>query len=193
MIFYRKELEGAINNAVFPALQGGPHNHQIGALAVALKEAHTPEFVEYIRAVKANARALAARLAHHGYEIVSGGTDNHLVLWDLRPLGLTGSKLEKLCEEIHISLNKNAVHGDRSAAVPGGVRIGTPAMTTRGLTEADFAEIADQLHEAVQLALALQKASGPKLVDFVRELDASDEVAALRARVTAFAAGFPMP
>ena len=193
MIFYRKAHEEAVNNAVFPALQGGPHNHQIGALAVALKEADSDNFRAYIRDVKANARALAARLTSLGYTVVSGGTDNHLVLWDLRPLSLTGSKFEKLCEAVHISLNKNAVHGDRSAAVPGGVRIGTPAMTTRGLSEADFEEVAEQLHAAIELALKLQKASGPKLVDFIAEMDKSDDVVALRKRVAEFATTFPMP
>ena len=96
--------------------------------------------------MKANARALGARLISHGYDLVSGGTDNHLVLWDLRALGLTGSKLEKLCDAAGISLNKNAVVGDRSAAAPGGVRIGTPAMTTRGMGEADFEQVADHMH-----------------------------------------------
>ena len=193
MIFYRKAHEAAVNGAVFPALQGGPHNHQIGALAVALREAATPEFRAYAAQVKANARALAAGLVARGYKVVTGGTDNHLVLWDLRPLGLTGSKMEKLSEALHISLNKNAVRGDRSAAVPGGVRLGTPALTTRGLTEDDFDEIADQLHATAQLALRLQEASGPKLKDFVALFDGSDEVAALRERVTSFARGFPMP
>ncbi len=193
VIFYRKRFENAVNSAVFPALQGGPHNHQIGALAVALGEAATPAFRDYIRQVKANARALAQRLGEHGYTLVSGGTDNHLVLWDLRPLGLTGSKMERLCEAAAITLNKNAVHGDRSAGAPGGVRIGTPAMTTRGLVEADFAEIADQLHDAARLALELQARSGPKLKDFVVEMDAEPAVAELRERVTAFARAFPMP
>jgi len=193
VIFFRKQHEDAINGAVFPALQGGPHNHQIGALAVALKEADTVEFAEYIRAVKANAKALAQRLLDLGYEIVTGGTDNHLVLWDLRPLGLTGSKLERLCEAVHISLNKNAVRGDQSALTPGGVRVGTPALTTRGFSEADFVTVADHLHAAVQLALRLQEASGPKLADFTAELGRSEEVAELRERVTAFASQFPMP
>ena len=193
MIFFRKQYEQAVNGAVFPALQGGPHNHQIGALAVALREAATPEFVDYAKRVKSNAKALAAGLTSRGYEIVTGGTDNHLVLWDLRPLGLTGSKMERLCEAVHISLNKNAVRGDKSALTPGGVRLGTPAMTTRGLSEVDFDEVADQLHAAAQLALSLQATSGKKLKDFTAELERSDEVAALRERVTAFARGFPMP
>jgi len=143
--------------------------------------------------VRANARALAAALVARGYTIVTGGTDNHLVLWDLRPLRLTGSKMERLCEAVHITLNKNAVHGDKSAATPGGVRIGTPAMTTRGLNADDFEEVADQLHCAAQLALKLQLVSGPKLKDFAALLDGDDEVAALRERVVTFARRFPMP
>ena len=141
MIFFRRKFEAAINFAVFPQLQGGPHNHQIAALAVALKEAGTPQFREYAAAVRANARALAAALTAKGYTMVSGGTDNHLVLWDLRPLGLTGSKLEKLCDAAGITLNKNAVHGDKSAAAPGGVRLGTPALTSRGLGAHDFEQV----------------------------------------------------
>ncbi|KAL1511695.1 hypothetical protein AB1Y20_004984 [Prymnesium parvum] len=222
MIFYRKQFEQAVNDAVFPALQGGPHNHQIGALAVALREAATPEFRQYIRAVKENAAALASALMRRGYTICTGGTDNHLVLWDLRPQGLTGSKMEKLCEAVHISLNKNAVHGDQSAAVPGGVRLGTPAMTTRGLTTRDFEEVAAFLDEAAQLAQSIQersqlvyiyivyrysllarmryhlslnwqKRSGPKLVGFVDEMTADPKVEELRSRVQAFATGFDMP
>ena len=193
MIFYRKRFEADVNAAVFPALQGGPHNHQIGALAVALREAATPEFVEYARAVKANAATLATRLMERGYRIVTDGTDNHLVLWDLRPLGLTGSKMERLCEAVHISLNKNAVHGDRSALTPGGVRIGTPAMTTRGMDTSAFEQIADLLDATAQLALSLQERSGPKLKDFSAELESDAEVDALRERVTAFARQYPMP
>lgn len=102
MIFSRKVLEDAINNAVFPALQGGPHNHQIAALAVALKEAARPEFKTYIKQVKSNAQALADSLVKRGYTIVTGGTDNHIVLWDARPTGLTGSKLEKVLEKVKI-------------------------------------------------------------------------------------------
>jgi len=193
VIFYRKRFESAVNFAVFPCLQGGPHNHQIAALAVALREAQQPAFREYIRRVKANAKALAAALVARGYTIVTGGTDNHLVLWDLRPQRLTGSKLEKLAEAVGITLNKNAVRGDVSAATPGGVRIGTPALTTRGFGEADFVRVAEYLHEAVELALALQQRSGTKLKDFVAEMEAEPAVADLRERVRAFATEFPMP
>jgi len=123
------DYEDRINFAVFPSLQGGPHNHQIGALACALRWAATPEFRVYQKQVVANARALGASLSSNGYKLVTGGTDNHLVLWDLRPEGITGSKMEKACDMCHITLNKNAVVGDVSAMTPGGVRIGAPAMT----------------------------------------------------------------
>merc|ERR1712151_117982 len=134
-------IKEQIDMAVFPALQGGPHNHQIGALAAQLLEVNTPAFTEYSKAVVANAKALADTLKEKGHKLASDGTDNHLVLWDLRPHGLTGSKLEKVCEAVSISLNRNAVHGDASALSPGGVRIGSPAMTSRGCSTEDFKQI----------------------------------------------------
>merc|ERR1712134_87932 len=147
MIFFKygekfPDIKERIDMAVFPALQGGPHNHQIGALAVQLLEVKTPEFVEYSKAVVANAKTLAAELMAKGHKLASDGTDNHLVLWDLRPHGLTGSKVEKVCELASISLNRNAVHGDASALSPAGVRIGSPAMTTRGCTQEHFKKVA---------------------------------------------------
>merc|ERR1719222_1029455 len=146
MIFFKysdriPDIMERIDMAVFPGLQGGPHNHQIGALAAQLKEVNTPEFEEYSKHVVENAKTLADTLKAKGHKLASDGTDNHLVLWDLRPHGLTGSKLEKVCEEASISLNRNAVHGDASALSPGGVRIGSPAMTTRGCTVEDFKRI----------------------------------------------------
>merc|ERR1712224_760239 len=139
------DIKDRIDTAVFPALQGGPHNHQIGGLACQLLEVNTPDFVEYSKNVKANAATLAEALMEKGHKLATDGTDNHLVLLDVRPLGLTGSKVEKVCELASISLNRNAVHGDVSALSPGGVRIGTPAMTTRGCKESDFASIADYI------------------------------------------------
>ncbi|KAJ2635448.1 glycine hydroxymethyltransferase shm1, partial [Coemansia sp. RSA 1287] len=112
----RKEsLEARVNQAVFPSCQGGPHNNTIAGIAVALKQACTPEFVQYAKQVRANTQALAKKLDSHGYRLSSGGSDNHLVLWDLKPLGLTGSKVEKVCELVNITLNKNSVCGDKSA------------------------------------------------------------------------------
>ncbi|KAL0872752.1 hypothetical protein Bca101_022457 [Brassica carinata] len=118
MIFFKKdpvngvELESAINNAVFPGLQGGPHNHTIGGLAVCLKHAQSPEFKAYQKRVVANCRALANRLVELGFELVSGGSDNHLVLVDLRPLGLDGARVEKILDMASITLNKNSVPGE---------------------------------------------------------------------------------
>merc|ERR1719191_229683 len=185
-----------INFSVFPSLQGGPHNHQIAALATQLKEVATPEFKAYCQQVKANAAALCAYLVEKGYKLATNGTENHLMLWDLRPLGLTGSKVEKVFEEMHITLNKNAVHGDVSAMAPGGVRIGAPAMTSRGLKEDDFRKIGDFLDRGLKLTLKIQEKSGKKLVDFLKALkekEAQDKLSALKGEVEAWAGKFPMP
>jgi len=190
------DYEDAINFSVFPSLQGGPHNHQIAGLATQLKEVATPEFKAYAKQVKANAAALAAYLVGKGYKLTTEGTENHLMLWDLRPLGLTGNKAEKVFEKMHITLNKNAVHGDVSAMSPGGVRIGAPAMTSRGLKEADFEKIGDFLHRGIQLCIEVQGKSGKKLVDFLKFLDdkeTSEKIGALRTEVEAWAGAFFMP
>jgi len=196
MIFFRKDERGfetRINQAVFPALQGGPHEHQIAGVATQLKEVATPEFKLYSQQVKKNAQALANRLTSKGYTIASGGTDNHLVLWDLKPQGITGSKFEKACDAVCITLNKNCVPGDRSAVTPGGVRIGAPALTTRMMVESDFETIADFLDELLQVALKIQEVNGPALKAFVAALDGNEELKAIRAKVNAFATTFPMP
>lgn len=189
----KENWEERINMAVFPGCQGGPHNNTISALGVALTEAMKPEFKEYQIAVRANARKIGDVLKERGYKLVTDGTDNHLVLWDLRPSGLTGSKMEKLCDMVHITLNKNAVAGDTSALTPGGVRIGAPAMTSRGLTEDDFTVISEFLDRTAQLALKLQAESGKKLKDFVAAAEKSEAVKLLREDVIKFSKGFPMP
>merc|ERR1711877_49106 len=187
------DVKDRIDMAVFPALQGGPHNHQIGALAAQLLEVNTPEFVEYSKNVVANAQILAETLKGKGHKLASDGTDNHLVLWDLRPHGLTGSKVEKVCEAASISLNRNAVHGDASALSPGGVRIGTPAMTTRGLKEDGFKQIAEFLDRVLQISLQVQKEKGKKLKDFEEGLKDCKEIEVLRAEVQTFASGLGYP
>ncbi|CEM13980.1 unnamed protein product [Vitrella brassicaformis CCMP3155] len=196
IIFYRSHLKDAIDNAVFPALQGGPHNNNIGALAVALKEANSEAFRNYAKAVKANAKALASSLLDYGYTLSSNGTDNHIVLWDLRPLNLTGSKLEKLLERMHVTANRNTIPGDRNAVAPRGLRLGTPALTTRGLREDDFRWIATLLDEAVQLACEIQgERQGMKLVDFVAAMDQepyASQLEGMRQRVLDKLSGFPM-
>ena len=197
MIFYRKDarnFEAKISQAVFPGLQGGPHVHQIAGIATQLKEVATTEFKEYSKQVRANAQALADQLTSvHGYTLATGGTENHLVLWDLKPQNLTGSKMQTMCDHCSITLNKNAVLGDKSALTPGGVRVGTPALTTRGLKESDFRQVADFLHEAVQLSLTIQASSGKTLKDFEVAVKASAEVAALKKKVQKFITQFPMP
>jgi glycine hydroxymethyltransferase len=197
LIFYRKDarnFEAKINAAVFPGLQGGPHVHQIAGVATQLKEVNTPEFKDYARQVRANAQALADQLITvYGYTLATGGTENHLVLWDLKPQNLTGSKMQTVCDHTSITLNKNAVLGDKSALTPGGVRIGSPALTTRGLKEEHFRQVADLLHEAVQIALTLQATSGKLLKDFDNAVKNSAEVKALKAKVQKFITQFPMP
>jgi len=196
MIFCKNDERGfkdKINFAVFPMLQGGPHEHQIAALATQLKCVATPDFKEYIVQVKSNANALGDFLVSKGYELATGGTVNHLILWDLRKTGITGSKMEKVCDACKITLNKNCVPGDRSALAPGGVRIGTPALTTRGFKEADFVKVGEFLHRAVQIALKIQESHGKKLKDFLPGVEASEEVKAMRAEINAFADGYFMP
>jgi len=154
---------------------------------------NTPAFKEYSKAVVANSQSLAEELKSKGHKLASDGTDNHLVLWDLRPHGLTGSKLEKVCEGASISLNRNAVHGDASALSPGGVRIGAPAMTTRGCTTADFRKIGGFLDRCCQIALKVQEEKGKKLKDFEAGLEGNAEMAALRGEVEAWASTFGYP
>lgn len=156
MIFYRKEYETQINDAVFPGLQGGPHQNQIAAVATQLREVMMPEFKVYIQQVRENARALAEALNKKGYNIVTGGTDNHLFLVDLRNKGLNGSRAESILEQVNISVNKNTIPGDVSALSPSGIRIGLPAMTTRGLKVSDMKIIADFIDETLQLAYQIQ-------------------------------------
>ena len=215
MIFAKKELMDKIDAAVFPSLQGGPHNHQIGGLAVALKEANTPEFKEYAQNVVDNAKALGKGLVDRGHALATGGTDNHLLLWDVRSKGLTGSKVDKVLELVSITANKNSIPGDTSAINPGGVRVGTPALTTRGLNQEDFDQVAEFLHRACEISIKAQdvaeleaKAASkdddsdakPKKVllkDFVAVLDTNQEIKAsideLRSEVEEFASGFSMP
>eukprot|EP01087_Luapelamoeba_hula_P011388 TRINITY_DN3088_c0_g1_i2.p1 TRINITY_DN3088_c0_g1~~TRINITY_DN3088_c0_g1_i2.p1 ORF type:complete len:382 (+),score=62.40 TRINITY_DN3088_c0_g1_i2:323-1468(+) len=187
------DLEDRINFAVFPSLQGGPHENTIAAVATALREAVTPEFKEYQRQVRKNAVALANELVSLGYSLVTGGTENHLVLWDVRPQAMTGSKMEKVLELVSISVNKNAVYGDTNSITPGGVRLGTPAMTTRGFKEVDFVKVAQFLDRAIKIAVKVQQSSGKLLKDFLPAVEASEDLKQLKADVEAMASSFFMP
>ncbi|GLI55470.1 serine hydroxymethyltransferase [Propionigenium maris DSM 9537] len=145
-----EEIIKKINKAIFPGIQGGPLMHTIAAKAVALKEALTPEYVEYQKQVIINAKVLAEELQKGGLDIVSGGTDNHMMLVDLRKKGITGKKLEEVLGRAHITVNKNGIPYDtESPMVTSGIRIGTPALTTRGMKEEEMREVAQYILEVV--------------------------------------------
>ena len=145
-----EEIAKKINSAIFPGIQGGPLMHVIAAKAVAFKEALSPDFKLYARQVVSNAKVLAETLVKGGVEIVTGGTDNHLMLVDLRPKGLTGKAVEKALERAHITCNKNAVPFDpEKPAVTSGIRVGTPAATSRGFGESEFQRVGDLMIEVL--------------------------------------------
>jgi len=187
------DFEAKINSAVFPGLQGGPHNNVIAGIATCLKEADTPEFKQYSKQVKANAKTLGNALIEKGYLIVTNGTDNHLILWDLKPLKLTGSKMESLYEIAHISVNKNTVFGDVNAISPRGLRIGTPAVTSRGLKENDMQAIADFLDRGIKIALDIQTKSGTNLNEFKKQLKENEELNKFTEDVINFSKRFTIP
>ena len=211
MIFYRKgqkgtdkkgnpimyDMEDKINFAVFPGLQGGPHNHTIAALAACLKQANTPEFVEYQKQVLKNCARLAEELNKLGYNLVSGGTDNHLLLIDVKSSkGIDGARVERISELACIACNKNTVPGDTSALMPGGIRMGTPALTSRGFAEDDFAQVAHFFDRAVKIAQKLKATEQGKKLKGFRELCAvgpsvDPDLVQLRADVSTFACSFP--
>ncbi|MCK4712133.1 MAG: serine hydroxymethyltransferase, partial [Marinosulfonomonas sp.] len=170
-----------VNSAIFPGIQGGPLMHVIAAKAVAFGEALRPEFKDYQKAVRANAVALADQLIKGGLDIVTGGTDTHLMLVDLRPKGVTGKATEAALGRANITTNKNGIPFDpEKPFVTSGIRLGTPAGTTRGFDQADFRQIADWIVEVVD-GLAANGDAGN-----------ADVEAAVKAKVKALCAGFPM-
>lgn len=213
MIFFRKgvrstdpktgketlyDLENPINFSVFPGHQGGPHNHTITALAVALKQAATPEFKAYQEQVLANAKALEKKFKELGHKLVSDGTDSHMVLLDLRQFNLDGARVEAVLEQINIACNKNSIPGDKSALTPCGIRIGTPAMTSRGFGVADFEKVAQYIDESIKICKEVQAAlpkEANKLKDFKLKV-ASGEVPRineLKTEIASWSQTFPLP
>jgi glycine hydroxymethyltransferase len=151
LILARQGHADKLNKGIFPGIQGGPLMHVIAAKAVAFKEALSAEFRNYQRQIVGNARRLAAELSGRGYRLVSGGTDNHLMLVDLRKKGLTGAEAEITLDKAWITVNKNSIPFDpEKPAVTSGIRVGTPAVTSRGMEEEDMAKIAQFIHEALQ-------------------------------------------
>jgi glycine hydroxymethyltransferase len=171
MIMSTAEHASALDKAVFPGLQGGPHNHTTAAIAVALREAAQPAFRTYAHQVVANAKALAAALAERGFALVSGGTDNHLILMDLTPKAIGGKPAAKALDRAGIETNYNTVPFDtRKPFDPSGIRIGTPAITTRGLREKDMPQIAAWMDEVVTAALKEDEPVIERVAGEVRDL-----------------------
>lgn len=212
MIFYRKgvrsvdkkgkeimyDIEDKLNFAVFPGLQGGPHNHTIAALATCLKQAKEPTFVDYQKQVLSNSAKFADKLMEMGYQLVSGGTSNHLVLVDLKKSrGIDGARVERILEMACMATNKNTVPGDTSALTPGGIRMGAPALTSRGLNEEDFVKVAEFFDRGVSIASDIKASpDGKKLKDFraacaAKGTDVHPDLAKLRDDVQSFANSFP--
>ena len=178
MIMSDDEYAKPLDRAVFPGLQGGPHNHTTAAIAVALHEAAEPEFREYAAQVVRNAKALADALSERGYTLVSGGTDNHLILADLTSQGIGGKPAAQALDRAGIELNYNTVPFDkRKPFDPSGIRLGTPAITTRGLDETHMPQIAAWMDEAIAAAAKEDETTIERIAGEVREL----------------LAGFPMP
>ena len=178
MILATAEHAAAIDKAVFPGLQGGPHNHTTAAIAVALHEASLPSFGRYARQIVANAKSLAAGLTGRGYTLVSGGTDNHLILLDLTAQGIGGKPAAQALDRAGIEVNYNTVPFDaRPPFDPSGVRIGTAAVTTRGLTEPHMELLAGWIDQAITAAVKADEQA----------------LAAIAAQVRELLAGFPMP
>ena len=151
MILCREKYAKAIDKAIFPGTQGGPLMHVIAAKAVCFKEAATDEFKDYQKQIVKNAQAMAQRFIERGIRLVSGGTDNHLMLVDLSDREMTGKTLEKLLDRAHITVNKNTVPGEkRSPFITSGIRVGTPAATTRGMREPEMIEIADMIADVIE-------------------------------------------
>lgn len=203
LIFYRRGIKGTdkkgkvieydfekrISLAVFPGLQGGPHEHTISGIAVALKLAQSPTFKEYQEQVLRNCQSLAESLKAGGIDLVSGGSDNHLLLIDLHNKeSITGNQAEKVCEQVGLVLNKNTVPGDKSAINPSGLRVGTPAMTSRGATEADFKQIGQFIVQAVDITKRMVDTGNYKnLSEFTDAIPADSQVAKLKIQVENFA------
>jgi len=178
LLLCREEHAAAIDRAVFPGLQGGPHNHVTAAIAVALKEALEPGFAGYARQVVANAKALGRALLERGFDLVSGGTDTHLVLVDLTSKGVSGKVAARALDRAGITTNANAVPFDpRPPSDPSGLRLGTPAATTRGMAEPEMERIAEWISRGVEAIRRGEEAELDRIAGEVREL----------------AAGFPIP
>lgn len=179
LIFYRKciykfgkfvDLEERINSAVFPKVQGGPHNHTIAGIACALGLAKKSEFLDYSKSVIENSRALSLHLESFGFNILTGGTDNHIVLINLKNKGIYGYALERMCDILGISINRNMIPNDSSPLCPSGIRLGTYAITTRGLRPENMAEIAEIINEITNFCKKITRDENLSKEEFWRRI-----------------------
>lgn len=195
LIFYKKYLKDKIDFAVFPSSQGGPHNNTIAAVTIALGQVNTKDFYNYSLQVVNNSKFLASELQKYGFEIITGGTDNHIVLVNLKNKGITGSKFEKLAEMCNVSVNKNTIATDKSALNPSGIRLGSSAMTSRGFVEKDFKYVAKILNDICNLAIKIQQNSNTtKLVDFIKTSESySNDIHNIKYNVEKYCCKFPLP
>jgi glycine hydroxymethyltransferase len=172
----KENIPTLIDRALIPGLQGGPHNHQTAGIAVALKEAMQPEFKVYAKQVMTNAQKLAEALMSRGFELVTGGTDSHLLLIDLTNKNVSGKEAEKALGKAGITVNKNTIpHEPRSPFDPSGIRLGTPALTTRGMKEKEMEQIAEWVETAIN------------------SIDDDKKLAKLRQDIKVFAGNYPLP
>lgn len=193
LIFYKKELKERIDFAVFPSLQGGPHNNTIAGIATALKQVATDEWRSYAAQVVANARTLAYHLLMAKIPVATGGSDNHIVLMNVAAVGCSAARYERLCELVNISVNKNTMSHDKSALNPSGIRLGTPAMTSRGFIDTDFKFVAELLSKLVGLCAAIEsKCAGRTLAEFNEKCgEFREQIASLRSQVVEYVGKFP--
>ncbi|ORM39711.1 Serine hydroxymethyltransferase 2 [Babesia sp. Xinjiang] len=208
LIYYSKKvdppIEDKINSAVFPTMQGGPHNNTIAALAVQLKTVISPEWKLYAKGIVDNARRLAAECEKRGFLVVTGGTDNHTIVINLKPFGVNGNKAEHICNGINIAVSKSTVPGDVSAMNPSGLRLGTALITARGGKPDDMVFIADALLEMIRICQSLQgglcniifyvftEAHGTNHEDFKKGSEGDERISALRTKVREWIRQFPI-
>lgn len=193
------DLVKKIDNAVFPGLQGGPHDDQTAAIAVALKEADSKDFKKYAKQVVVNAKILAKELNGYGFDIVSGGTDNHLMLIDLRNKKISGALAAYALEKVNIVTNKNSVPNDTNPPFfPSGLRIGTPAITTRGMKEPEMIKLAKWINDTIQICgeRELPTSKEKRLAffkEFKNEVNKNKELEKIATEIKNFALKFPLP
>lgn len=210
LFFFKKKYSKNCNFSVFPCIQGGPHNNNIAGICTQLNEVQSDQFKKYSKMVIKNSQTLCQYLMKKGYKIVSNGTDTHLFLWDLRLEDVSGSIYSVICDYVNITLNKNSIPGDTSPMNPGGVRIGSPAMTTRGLKEEDFIQIGIFLEKVLLLCKKViicikkeschDKISIKYLKKFIQEnincenhKEIKENILKLKKEITEFSQKFPLP